>query len=370
MSTEILPDLDSDNISSQDYLKYGIGIGADYSDVNFDQLEFKEGLDISSEIGKVYSLKQAGKKEKLQKKLDKFAFFDLNQIRSNKFFAKNALDYTDAYFLHITEDTKLDEFQLLELSQRARNSLGYLFVLVEPNCQVKLIEHTEAKNYLGLIVDLVVAENSNCEYIINQKNKDYTFTSRQSFIHKDASITWFDFNFGSRKIKSSISNQLLEQGSEANIYGAFFGNEDQQMDLYNRTVHKSQNTDSDMKVKGILDDDAKGIYRGLVKVAEFGANSQGYQKEDTLLLSEDAEISSVPDLEIANNEVMCSHGVTTSKIKKEDLFYLQSRGMDLKDAKEMFVLGHVSEVLEKIDDENIKEEIKQATLDKMKGQDE
>lgn len=366
MSIDILPDLNLYNISSQDYLKYGIGIGADYSGINFDQLEFSEGLDISTEVGKIYSLKQALKKEELQQKLDQFAFSDLNQIKTNKFFAKNALNYTDAYFLHITKDTKLDEFQLLEISQQVENSLGYLFIFIEPNCEVKLIENTNANNYLGLIVDLVVAENSSCEYVINQQNKKYTLTTRQSFIQGDASITWFDFNFGSKKIKSPISNQLLKQGAEANIYGAFFGNKNQQMDLYNRTVHKSPNTNSDMKVKGILDDKAKGVYRGLVKVAEPAANSQGYQKEDTLLLSDDAEISSVPDLEIANNEVMCSHGVTTSKIKKEDLFYLQSRGMDLEEAKKMFVLGHVSEVLEKIDDENIKAKIKKATLDKMR----
>jgi Fe-S cluster assembly protein SufD len=74
----------------------------------------------------------------------------------------------------------------------------------------------------------------------------------------------------------------------------------------------------------------------------------GYQQEDTLLISKEASVSSVPDLEILNNDVRCSHGVTTTHIDDLKLFYAKSRGMTNTDAERQFILGHVGVVIEKL----------------------
>lgn len=360
--------LNLEEVSDSDYLKYGIGIGADYSDIDFDNLEFESGIEISSNIGELYRFDKAAKQQEFEDVINQNLYIAQDQIESNKFFAKNVQEPTDSFFLHISKDTTVEDFAELSIEQKAESSLVYLFIYIEEGVDVQILEKLQANNYLGLVVDVCVADNANCNYAILQNiNDGFVMTCRGGVINRDASLNWYDINLGSKKNKTSIVNKLKAEGASSEVSGVFFGSDEQQYDIYNATIHENPHTSSNMLTKGVLDDDAKGVYRGLVKVNKGVANSQGYQKEDTLLLSDDAQINSVPDLEIANNEVTCSHGVTTSRIDSEDLFYLQSRGLDKYDAEEMFVLGHISPVLDKIDSKDLKDDIRGLVLDKMRN---
>lgn len=369
MNTKTLKNkkLNLKEVPDSDYLKYGIGIGSDYSDMDFDNLEFEGDVEIDSEIGDIYSLDDAKRKVEFVNVIKQNSYIARGQIESNKFFAKNIQEPTDSFFLHITKESTAEDFAELEIKQKVENSLVYLFVYIEQGVDVQVLEKLQANNYLGLVVDVYVADNANCDYAVLQNTGDsFVMTCRGGAVNRDASLNWFDINLGSKKTKTSIVNKLKAKGASSEVSGVFFGNEKQMYDLYNSTIHQNPHTSSNMLTKGVLDDNAKGVYRGLVKVNEGATNSQGYQKEDTLLLSDDAQINSVPDLEIANNEVTCSHGVTTSKIDKEDLFYLQSRGLDKADAQDLFVLGHISPVLNKIDINSLKDKIRDMVLNKMR----
>ena len=112
--------------------------------------------------------------------------------------------------------------------------------------------------------------------------------------------------------------------------------------------HLSPNGKSRLTFKNALADEAKSIFSGLIKVENEAQQTNSYQTNRNLLLSNEAEADSMPGLEILANEVKCSHGATTSKIDDQELFYLLSRGIRRSVAERLIVLGFFEEVIEKI----------------------
>jgi len=104
-----------------------------------------------------------------------------------------------------------------------------------------------------------------------------------------------------------------------------------------------------------LTDKAKCVYRGLVKIYDNAYGSNGYQKEDTLLLSNDAVADSIPNLEIDNNDVRCTHGATIGRIDKEKMFYMRSRGLNEEQATKEYVKGFFDSLIQKIQMENLRD---------------
>ena len=96
----------------------------------------------------------------------------------------------------------------------------------------------------------------------------------------------------------------------------------------------------------------------MIKVLPSASNTNAYQTNRNLLLSNEAQADSLPGLEILANEVKCSHGATTSKIDEEELFYLRSRGISQKSAENLIALGFLEEILATVKDEELNESIR------------
>ncbi len=112
-----------------------------------------------------------------------------------------------------------------------------------------------------------------------------------------------------------------------------------------------------MLARGVLDGNAKADYRGMITIESCAPNSAGYQKEDTLLLSESARMDAVPMLEIRNKDVKCSHGTSIGQVDRDKLFYMMSRGLDEETAKKIIVSAFFDPVLKHIEDEGIRQYI-------------
>jgi Fe-S cluster assembly protein SufD len=323
-----------------DYIKYGIGIGTKTKEVGFGDLVFAPGLNVSVSQGSVHMLNKNVYQDYILQAGTEYV--------SNPIFAYITEHSIDNYIVRIPKEaTGIVE---LYINQIVDNALGYVLVIIEAGADVTIRELRTNKNVQGVIVDVVVEAQANCRYIIENtaSKKSYTFGVHTAKVLRDASISWFDWNRGGNITKHSIVTHLVEPGAHANTYGVFLGSDEQVYDLYTATEHIASHTTSDMFIRGVLDDNSKAVYRGLVKVHSGAAGCQGYQQEDTLLLSDQASVSSVPDLEILNSDVTCSHGVTTTHIDDLKLFYARSRGMSRTDAEQQFVMGHVGAVIEKL----------------------
>ena len=168
-------------------------------------------------------------------------------------------------------------------------------------------------------------------------------------IGNNSSIQWFTTTIGSSLTHANADSYLLGQGSDAKSYGVFLGDHNQQFDLSASSFHKANHSTSDMYTRGVLFGNAKAVYRGNIDIASQAFGCNGYQKEEVLLLSEHAVADAIPNLEIRNNDVKCSHGATIGRIDEEHMFYLKSRGISEEEATKMIVEGFFEPLTTRID---------------------
>ena len=317
-------------------IKYGIGITADYTDVA-----------LAMRVGEKDSIGM----------LDGAVVCDVEYkelgIINYGLFAHVLENAKDVFKITISDDTALYPLELNALKDTA---LAYIRVVVEKDVQVTIHEQVVPKDFIGCIIDVVLKEGSQVTYIADQRAAANTsvLALRRAFVGERAKMKWIDVAIGGAIANSTIYTSLDGRGAVGETYGLFYGKSDQLHDIAHTTIHNAPRTTSKMRTNGALDEKSKAIYRSLIDIREHAVDADGQQKEETLLLSPNAQVSSVPDLEIANNEVVCSHGVATSNVDDESLFYFHSRGMSTQEAKRAIVDGHHGVILDMIEDESIK----------------
>ena len=281
-------------------------------------------------------------------------------VKQDKFSALT-LALATCKFLHAKEN------EILDINLNQQDQFNHTLIIAEPNSQLNIIEKIKANssNYRGNIVEIHAAENTEINFISYQRlsKETYCVTSKVAELQKNAKVNWLDITLGAKFAKSDVVSLLKGKGAATNSYGIFLGSKEQQFDLYAEAIHAAEETKSDILMKGALKDKAKALYRGLIKIEPVAAKSDGYQKEEVLLLSEDAEADAIPNLEIKNEDVRCTHGASIGKIDDEKLFYLMSRGLSRREAEKLIVEGFFDSLLQKV---NIQNEIKSILLKKLK----
>lgn len=221
-------------------------------------------------------------------------------------------------------------------------------------------EHT----YVSEQIRILVLEGAQLE-LFTVQNLPRTVINVQKRIalqKRDSLVTWTELSLGSNYTKAETASILDEQGASTNMLALFAGTEKQRYDIATFATHRAQHTTSDIVTKGVLNGHAKALSRGLITIGENAAQSVGYEKQDVLLLTDNVEGDAIPNLEIHNNEVKCSHGSTIGQIDPEKLFYLQSRGLDEETAKQKIVEGYFMPVLQKIKEQHMQQRITEGLL--------
>ena len=133
----------------------------------------------------------------------------------------------------------------------------------------------------------------------------------------------------------------------------------QEFDQRTLQDHRKADTASDLLYKNSLDDQARTIFAGLIRVEPGSHRTDAYQKVRNLLLSDDAEANSMPGLEILADEVRCTHGATSGQLDDEELFYMLARGIPRRQAQRLMVFGFLNEVIERLGNEKIGDELRE-----------
>ena len=244
----------------------------------------------------------------------------------------------------------------IELSSAINSDavFDHLIVVAGDNCKFTLVEDSSSSNdnsaYNSKIAEIFIGKNCNVNYgnvqLLNQNT--FNFAIKKAAVGANSTLNWMDCCFGSKVTLSEATAILDGDGAVTNNHGIFFGSKQQQFDLVNKSIHNAPHTVSDIFTKGVLTGSSKCLYRGLVRIESNAFGSNGYQKEDTLLLSEDAAADSIPNLEIENNDVRCTHGASIGRIDREKLFYMKSRGLDDEQATREYVKGFFEPLIQKI----------------------
>lgn len=280
----------------------------------------------------------------------------------NKLLALHYLAAPDATVIIISKDTALENQIIINTRVKAAASAESIIVVAEENAQATIVEKstsTTEVHYKSQVVQLYVHPRGKINYctIHNGKEGTHSFTTKRAEVLQDASINWFDFVIGGGFTQVQLRSHLREAGAEAQQYQAIVGTRAQQGDINSNTFHEHSNTKSMMLAKGILSDKSRVMHRGTIRVEKNAMNCQGHQRSDLLLLGEEARCNAIPILEVENDDVSCSHGTTVGQIDEEQLFYLLSRGLNEKEARKLLVLGFIEPILQKMQNEKVREEL-------------
>jgi Fe-S cluster assembly protein SufD len=219
----------------------------------------------------------------------------------------------------------------------------------------------EATVSLGA-VEVIAGDGADVQYVaVQQWGTGVRHLSIQrTLAQRDANLDTLVVNLGASVSRVDLNARLEGPGARSDMLGLYFARGDQHFDHNTRQDHVSPNANSDLLYKGALYDRSKTVFRGVIRVFPNAQRTDAYQTNRNLLLSEDAEAVSLPNLEIEADDVKCSHGATVGQLDEEELFYLQSRGLDKRQAERLVIFGFFGEVLDRLPLPGVVEELKRA----------
>jgi Fe-S cluster assembly protein SufD len=200
------------------------------------------------------------------------------------------------------------------------------------------------------VVEVSVGQNANLRYICGQglSEKSWIFGTQRAQVERDGSLEWIALGFGSGRGKVRMETKLAGQGAQARVTGGYAGDRRQHLDYDTTQEHAAPNTTSDLAFRGLLDGRATSVWRGMIHVADGAQKTDAFQESRNLLLSKRAHADAIPGLEIEADDVRCTHAATVAQIDKEQLFYLQSHGLGLPDAKRLVIEGFMQALVERL----------------------
>ena len=234
---------------------------------------------------------------------------------------------------------------------------------LESNSSLKIIDYSIDKsenNFVNIVYNfnlekdailknykLDKEENNNIKYSYNNINLD-TNSVAENFI----------LSLGSSFIKNEINCNLNGKYSSAFVNGIFNLNNNKNHEIRTSINHLNENTKSYQLIKSVLGENTKSAYQGKIFVKSNAQKTDGYQLSKAILLSDNSEFNAKPELEIYADDVKCSHGSASGSLNQDSIFYIMSRGLNYKEAKELLINGFLLDVVEKITDNEIKNLIK------------
>jgi Fe-S cluster assembly protein SufD len=215
---------------------------------------------------------------------------------------------------------------------------------------VKQFINTNANILSNTFTTIDVRDNAKVETYDLQENilNGPVLANQEVQMGRDAVYHGYVFTTTGKTIRNTNHVYLNAGGAEANLYGLYQLKSKTHVD--NRTLvdHRAPHCNSNETYKGVVSDEATGIFNGKVIVRPDAQKTNAFQHNPNILLSDRATVNSKPQLEIFADDVKCSHGATSGQIDEEAIFYLRTRGLGLEDAKALIIYAFANEVVEQV----------------------
>lgn len=191
------------------------------------------------------------------------------------------------------------------------------------------------------------------------------FAMQHANTPRDCTLNSFNVSLGADLSRCDITSHLQGPGSDSEMLALWFGGAGQHFDYHTLQHHAAPHARSDLLFKGALTDRADSVFRGLIRVDEGAQLTDAYQTNRNLLLSDESTATTLPSLEIAADDVKCSHGATVGQVDEGQLFYLTSRGLTRAQAERLLVFGFFGEVLARMPVDSVRERMTAAIESKI-----
>jgi Fe-S cluster assembly protein SufD len=300
------------------------------------------------------------------------AFGSVVDPETNYLTALSTALFTTGTVVYVPEGVDAEDVKI-RTTMNSRSLFNYTLVVSEKSSSVTILERQETgedvdgNRYYSGIVEVDAGENSFVQYgsLQDLSEETYNYQIKRATADTYATANFIDANVGSRLTKTSVEVSLDGDSSETKIVGAFYGHEDQHFDLDSRVWHNGEHTTADLVTRGVVDDHARSVYEGVQNVGREAWDTSSYQRENTLMLSDESEADASPKLIINNHDTEASHSATVGQVDRQDLFYMTSRSVDEQTARNMLVEGFFVPVLEEIEVEELREDFQSRVRDRL-----
>jgi Fe-S cluster assembly protein SufD len=298
-------------------------------------------------------------------------------VNSTKYTALHAAFWSGGVFLYIPKGVEIEDPILAQIwiDTPASATFAHTLIIAEEMSNVRYVEeHSSAfdgdePSLLDGVVEVYVKNAAHVEFSNMQDlgQNVWSITNKNAVHEKDGSTTWVLADLGSKVMLSNIGIGLTGSGSVGELVGVFFTDHDQRYSINTLSDHASTATNAETLVKGVLTDESRVEFIGMIRVQPKAQQTASFLSDHTLLLSDKCRAESIPSLEIGANEVSASHGATTGKIDEEQLFYLMVRGISREEAERIIVQGFFEPVLQRIPLENLRNRLRRSIVRRMSG---
>ncbi|MER9681232.1 Fe-S cluster assembly protein SufD [Mesorhizobium sp. M0184] len=280
--------------------------------------------------------------------------------------ALNTAFVADGYFVDIADGAQLDKPVELQNLQAGGQTHVRLAVRVGAGAKAVIVERQagEGAALVSAVSQLVLGEGAEVTWLIVQEQPDTATHLAQFKAHlgKNSKLTLFVMNAGGKLVRQEVVVKTTGEGAEFTLRGINLLAGDTHTDVTMVLDHAVPHTASTEVIRNVVTGRARGVFQGRINVHQYAQKTNAKMACNTLLLSDDGEFSTKPELEIFADDVVCGHGATVTEIDHSHLFYLMARGIDEKTARGLLVKAFVAEVIEELDDEAIVEAL-EARLD-------
>jgi Fe-S cluster assembly protein SufB len=331
--------------------KFLAGVGAQYdSEVVYHKI--KEHLE---KQGVIFLSCDQGLRD--HEELFKQYFGTVIPATDNKFAALNGAVWSGGSFIYVPKGVHVDVplQAYFRINTKDMGQFERTLIVVDEGAFVHYVEGCTAPVYSSdslhsAVVEIVVKNGGRCRYttIQNWSNNVYNLVTKRAVAYRDATMEWVDANLGSKLTMKYPSVYMMEPGAHGEILSIAFAGTGQHQDAGAKVVHCAPNTTSKIVSKSISKDGGRAGYRGLVKVQKGAVDCRSNVNCDALILDEASRSDTYPYMEIEEDRVTIGHEATVSKIGDEQLFYLQSRGINKDEAAAMIVSGFIEPIVKEL----------------------
>ena len=284
-------------------------------------------------------------------------FNKLVKYDENKYTALNGAVWSGGTFIYIPPNTKLDRplQSYFRINSVNMGQFERTLIIVDEGSELHYMEGCTAPTYStdslhAAVVEIFVGKNAKCRYttIQNWSNNVYNLVTKRAIVEENGLMEWIDGNIGSKTNMKYPSCILKGSFAKGRCISIAVATKDQIQDAGARMIHLAPHTTSEIISKSIAANGGDATYRGKVKISKNAINSKSTIKCDTIILDDISRSDTIPDNIVCNDSSNINHEATVSKISKEKLFYLMSRGLTEEKAKELLIMGFIDRFREEL----------------------
>jgi Fe-S cluster assembly protein SufD len=218
--------------------------------------------------------------------------------------------------------------------------------------------------FTNAVTEIVLEEEAGIDHYKVQREGAQAFhvATQQVQQNRGSTLTSHLINLGGSLVRNDVNAVLAGQGCECTLNGLYLASGRQHVDNHTRIDHAKPHCASHELYKGILDGQAHGVFNGKIYVHQDAQKTDAKQTNKTLLLSEQAVINTKPQLEIFADDVKCTHGATVGQLDAEAVFYLRSRGIGQREARDLLTFAFANDILQRVRPEALRAELERALL--------